>query len=91
MKNQHLGKQLFKTQPINYKLPPLTQYSLEDAIDEIELLGFTMCNPFDIVDDDASQYVPSADLVPHLGKEIVVLGYLIDWKPVHTKHNAVRT
>jgi DNA-directed DNA polymerase III PolC len=85
MKNRHLGKQLFKTQPIEYKLPPLTQYSLEDAIDEIELLGFTMCNPFDIVDDDG-KYVPAADLVPHLGQEIVVLGYLIEWKPVHTKH-----
>jgi len=85
MKNRHLGKQLFKTQPIEYKLPPLTQYSLEDAIDEIELLGFTMCNPFDIVDDDG-EYVPAADLVPHFDKEIVVLGYLIEWKPVHTKH-----
>lgn len=35
-----------------FHLPQLSHHFLDDALDEMELLGFTMCNPFELVDDD---------------------------------------
>jgi DNA polymerase-3 subunit alpha len=78
---------LFKEKPIEFTLPTLEQHPLDDAIDEIELLGFSLCNPFELVDDDPGNYLPVADLEKHLGKEVTVLGYLITSKPSNTIHN----
>ncbi len=78
---------LFKERPIAFTLPELKQYPLDDAIDQIELLGFPLCNPFEMVNDDPDNYVPAATLDKHLGKEIIVLGYLITSKPSRTIHN----
>jgi len=77
---------LFPSKPVEFSLPQLIQHSLDDAMDEIELLGFPMGNPFDLADDDG-QYIPVADLAQYLGKEITVLGYMITMKPVRTVKN----
>lgn len=78
---------LFKEKPIAFTLPELKQYPLDDAIDQIELLGFPLCNPFEMVNDDPGNYVAATDLDKHFGKEIIVLGYLITSKPSRTIHN----
>jgi len=75
---------LFKEAPIAFQLPALTQQPLDDAIDVIELLGFPLCNVFELVDDDPAQYLPADEIQKHLGKEVDVLGYLITTKPVRT-------
>src|SRR5690606_34716532 len=64
-----------------------SQHPLDDALDEIELLGFPVCNVFDLADDDLSQYVPANDLPKHLGKEVKVMGYFIVQKAVNTIRN----
>ncbi|MBL7874627.1 MAG: DNA polymerase III subunit alpha, partial [Cyclobacteriaceae bacterium] len=38
--------ELFDTEPKEFPLPELKRNVLEDAFDEIELLGFPLCNPF---------------------------------------------
>jgi DNA-directed DNA polymerase III PolC len=78
---------LFKETPVEFTLPELKQHPLDDAIDQIELLGFSLCNPFELVEDDPSNYLPAADLDKHPGKEITVLGYLITSKPSTTIKN----
>jgi DNA polymerase III, alpha subunit len=40
---------LFETEPKEYPLPELKRNKIEDAFDEIELLGFPLCNPFDLL------------------------------------------
>ena len=75
---------LFKESPLSFSLPALTQYPLDDAMDEIELLGFPLCNVFDLVDDDPANYTGAADLESYRGKEVKMLGYLITSKPVGT-------
>lgn len=81
------GKQLFKSDPVKFTLPHLTQHPLDDAIDEIELLGFPLCNVFELVNDDVMQYVPAKNIGEHAGKDIKMLGYLITTKPVRTIKN----
>ena len=81
------GKQLFKSESVKFTLPHLAQHPLDDAIDQIELLGFPLCNVFELVDDDVTQYVAAKNIADHLGTDIKMLGYLITTKPVHTVKN----
>lgn len=78
---------LFTDKPITFNLPVLQQQPLDDAIDEIELLGFPLCNVFELVNDDVSKYTPAVAIEKYLGKEVHVLGYLITSKPAHTIKN----
>jgi len=75
---------LFKEKPLDFQLPELHQHPLDDALDEIDLLGFPVCNPFTLVDAGTGQYLPAASLHLHTGRQVTVLGYLITSKPVHT-------
>ncbi len=75
---------LFDDDPVTFELPQLVQHPLDDALDELEILGFSLCNPFDLVDDDPGLYVPAARMQEYLGQTVTMLGYLITWKPVHT-------
>ena len=81
------GSLLFADTPIAFTLPNLQQHPLDNAMDEIELLGFPMCNVFELVEDDPSKYIAAADFYKYGGKEITVLGYLITSKPSRTKLN----
>ena len=78
---------LFKETPVAFQLPALSQQPLDDAIDEIELIGFPLCNVFEVLDDDPNKYLPAKDIEKHLGKEVNVLGYLFITKPVCTIKN----
>jgi DNA polymerase III alpha subunit len=78
---------LFKEAPISFHLPALNHQPLDDAIDEIELVGFPLSNVFELVDEDPNKYLPADEIAKHLGKEVNVLGYLITTKPVRTIKN----
>ena len=41
--------ELFAMPPTNFTLPILSHHQLDDALDEIELLGFPLCSPFDLL------------------------------------------
>jgi DNA-directed DNA polymerase III PolC len=74
---------LFPSKPIEFTLPELAQHPLDDAMDELELLGFPMCNPFELV-ADTQPVIPAAKLPEYVGKPISVLGYLVTMKPSRT-------
>ena len=77
---------LFPARPENYTLPPLQHHPLEDAYDELELLGFPLCSPFDLVDANLRAYPLRARHLPqYLGKIITVAGYLVTTKPTRTR------
>jgi DNA polymerase-3 subunit alpha len=75
---------LFRTLLKQYQLPELPVYPLDDAYDEVQLLGFPVCNPFMLADADPSNYLPAAEMKNHVGKVVTVLGYHITQKPVRT-------
>jgi DNA-directed DNA polymerase III PolC len=75
---------LFKEAPETITLPELYQHPLDDALDELELLGFSLCNPFDYVDDDMGRYPNATCLKANVGKELTLLGYLITQKQIST-------
>lgn len=83
------NESLFEEKPMEFQLPALTDNPVDDLYDQKEILGFTLSNPFDMVDDDPDKYLPAKDIGDHLGKVVTVLVYFIARKHVQTKNNDV--
>ena len=77
---------LFKTEKINYKTPQLTSSDLENAFDEIELLGFPLCNPFDLLENQSSSPLRANQLLSYKNKTITIEGYLVTTKNTGTSN-----
>jgi DNA polymerase-3 subunit alpha len=77
---------LFKTEKINYKTPQLTSSDLENAFDEIELLGFPLCNPFDLLENQSSNPLRANQLLSYKNKTITIEGYLVTTKNTGTSN-----
>ncbi len=81
---------LFITKVEEPRLPDLQHYPLADSYDELDLLGFPLCDPFTLVGDPGE--VPHAprilqrDMHAHVGKHVSMLGYLIHVKATDTRH-----
>ena len=75
---------LFKTEWISYKTPPLTSSELENAFDQIELLGFPLCNPFHLLEEQFSNPMRAEHLKRFVGKIIAIEGYLVTTKRTST-------
>ena len=81
---QQSGAELFKSKPFEFRLPELEQPALEDALDEMEILGFPLCDPFSLIDIEKEKFIVANDLHGHHGKQVEVVGYYITQKPVRT-------
>ncbi len=90
-KNPHRDSQpvLFKyTERKSYDLPKFEIKELEDAFDEIELLGFPLCHPYLLLKDALpDQLLLSKDLARYQNKMITIYGYLITVKNTTTSGN----
>lgn len=75
---------LFDTEPKEYPLPELKRNTLEDAFDEIELLGFPLCNPFDLLATRDYGDTEALDLKNKKGKQVRIVGYLVTTKDAYT-------
>jgi len=78
---------LFNTRRADAKLPTLEHHWLEDAYDELELLGFPLCHPFQLIDSallPEHTYVSTVQLKEHLHKDIHIIGYKVALKPTGT-------
>ncbi|MCE7056288.1 DNA polymerase III subunit alpha [Algoriphagus sp. AGSA1] len=75
---------LFREPPMEFVLPDFPDYPLEDAIDEINVLGFALTDMFRLCADDGRGTVMAADLPGILGKPVEMLGQLVTTKDVRT-------
>ncbi len=79
------GKRLFETKPKKFVLPDLEQSSLEDAYDEIELLGFPVTmSRFDLLKSSFRGEILAKDLMKNLGRKVRMVGDLVSLKNVIT-------
>ncbi|KRO66469.1 MAG: DNA polymerase III subunit alpha [Cryomorphaceae bacterium BACL21 MAG-121220-bin10] len=79
-----LQQRIFRTKPLNYSLPPLGNSPLEDAFDQIELLGFALCDPFDLLRTPLHNTTTAADLMHFKGCQVEIYGYLVTTKYTQT-------
>jgi DNA polymerase-3 subunit alpha len=78
---------LFTTRRSDAKLPQLEHHWLEDAYDELELLGFPLCNPFQLIDSTQlaeHRYSSASELKESIHQEIHIIGYKVALKPTGT-------
>jgi DNA polymerase-3 subunit alpha len=75
---------LFDTEPKEYPLPELKRNKLEDAFDEIELLGFPLCNPFDLLVTKDYGDTLTSELANRKEKAVRMVGYLVTTKDAYT-------
>ncbi|MEK6781966.1 MAG: DNA polymerase III subunit alpha [Bacteroidota bacterium] len=75
---------LFDTEPKEYPLPVLQRNVLEDAFDEIELLGFPLCNPFDLLATPSYGDTITTELSHKKGKQVHIVGYIVTTKDAST-------
>ncbi|HET6993176.1 MAG TPA: DNA polymerase III subunit alpha, partial [Bacteroidia bacterium] len=78
---------LFHEMPQSFHLPEFKQHPLDDAMDEIELLGFPLCNVFELAKIDYNNFLPVREFAKYCGKIVSVLGYLVTSKSVNTTSN----
>jgi DNA-directed DNA polymerase III PolC len=76
---------LFDEEPTEFLLPELKRTDIEDAFDEMELLGFPLCDPFELVSTDDFGNSTASILKEKLGKSVSILGYVITTKNTRTK------
>lgn len=82
---------LFREPRRNYALPNLKSTQLEDAFDQIELLGFPLCDPFDLVEAqclsspcDPAASMRAGHLPAKLGQRVTIYGYMVTARDVRT-------
>jgi DNA polymerase-3 subunit alpha len=81
------SNELFETEPMQYKLPQLEPAPFEDAFDELELLGFPLYHPFDLLESKPRAVAKAEDLKKKTNQKLEIIGYLITIKYTSTKNN----
>jgi error-prone DNA polymerase len=79
-------KELFEVSTPRFELPELHHHTLDDAFDELEILGFPLITPFAMLKKELLKR-PSflaSDLDAFRGKDIEITGYLVTVKPTRT-------
>ncbi len=80
-----IQEELFRTAPRAFELPALVHHPLEDAYDEMELLGFPVsCTHFDMLKTTYRGGVLARELPAHTGRTVRMLGNLVTRKYVTT-------
>ncbi|GLU51803.1 DNA polymerase III subunit alpha [Dyadobacter frigoris] len=77
-------KQLFQVEVKEFDLPKFETSPTDEAYDQIELLGFPLCSPFDLVKNPMSKSVMSKDLHQYINQDIIQYGYLVAVKNTRT-------
>ncbi|TLV01074.1 DNA polymerase III subunit alpha [Dyadobacter luticola] len=77
-------KHLFQTEVKDFELPTFHSSPVDDAYDQIELLGYPLCSPFELLKYPLPPSVMSQDLHKYVGCEIIQYGYLVAVKNTRT-------
>ncbi len=76
---------MFQLTPKEFHLPTLSHSLLEDAYDEIELLGFSVSmSPFELLKTEFRGEIMAPEMVGNLGKKVRMVGNLVCTKFVRT-------
>ena len=81
---------IFPTQHKTFEMPVLEYSPIEDAYDEIELLGFPVSmSLFDLLQTSFRGEIQSGDLIRHLGKKVRMVGRMATIKYVRTSKREI--
>ncbi|MDG1571175.1 DNA polymerase III subunit alpha [Robiginitalea sp. M366] len=75
---------LFPPQHRHFQIPRLEGTALETAFTQLELLGFCLCSPFELLAQPPANGNGSRHLPDYLGRNIDIYGYLVTVKNTRT-------
>ncbi|MDZ7845950.1 MAG: DNA polymerase III subunit alpha [Owenweeksia sp.] len=81
---------LFRTEPQAISMPELEHTTHENAIDEIEILGFPLSSPFELLQKKPSHCLMAKELPDKVGQQVQLCGYLIHVKNLTTRGREAR-
>lgn len=82
-------KSLFETKTKEFNLPDLWKHELEDTFDEIELLGFPIRSPFEMLESALPSNLKASQLRGMVGKNVEIVAYLVHRKPTRTSNGKI--
>ncbi|MES2394662.1 MAG: DNA polymerase III subunit alpha [Bacteroidota bacterium] len=77
-------KELFEISKKEFQLPELHHHPYDDALDEIEILGFPLCSPFSLLKDPVNNNLNVQELIQHTNEDISIIGYYVTHKLTRT-------
>ncbi|CAG4991978.1 DNA polymerase III subunit alpha [Dyadobacter sp. CECT 9275] len=77
-------KRLFHTEVKDFELPVFHTSPVDDAYDQIELLGFPLCSPFELSKYPIPSSTVASNLHLYIDQPVVVYGYMITVKNTRT-------
>jgi DNA polymerase-3 subunit alpha len=78
--NSVIQEKLFTFPRKQWKLPELHYDPMENAYDDIELMGFPLINPFDLLIEKIDDRISSRELSQYYKRVIIMYGYLVTIK-----------
>lgn len=75
---------LFDVEPRRFTLPGLSTEQYEDAFDEMELMGLSLCSPFDLLEDRRVERVRALQMPEHVNAVITTRGFMTSVKQTRT-------
>ncbi len=79
-----LQQSFFRISMHDFILPRFSITDLENAFDQLELIGFSLYDPFILLENEPDSSLITADLKYHLEKVITIYGYLVTLKNTRT-------
>ncbi len=73
---------LFVEEQKTFELPTLTEVDVEVSLDQQHLLGFSLCNPFELLKEPIQNIVTASNLHLFVGQNITAYGYKVVVKKV---------
>ena len=80
----HFQSKLFQIQHRKFTLPTFNITQLENAFDQIELIGFPLCNPFLLLAHPPKNKNLSSDMPRYVNRTFEILGYMVTIKNTTT-------
>jgi DNA polymerase-3 subunit alpha len=77
-------QELFDTAKKEFLLPELHHHPYDDALDEIEILGFPLCSPFSLLKIQPESDLNVQELMKHVNENISIVGYYVTHKVTRT-------
>ena len=86
-RKRNTNPSLFKPKHRNFELPVLEHSWLEDAYDQMELLGFPLYSYFDMIAEQLLSNTKATEMKNYVHKEVLLYGILVNTRFNTTKQN----
>ncbi|MDX1701595.1 MAG: hypothetical protein R3250_13300, partial [Melioribacteraceae bacterium] len=77
---------LFKSQHRDFELPEFEYSKLVEAYDQMEILGFPLCNQFELLEKLPDNTMTARDLKNYIGNDIEIYGNLVNSRKTGTSN-----